>query len=247
MVAAWDSKYGYDRPRPSAIKADLKAVVPNPLSPSYPAEYAAAAGAAAEVLAYLIPDRAASFGDKAEGGRARVLVAGVNYPSDAAAGVVPGRQVVAVAIERAKADGTDAKWTGNVPNEPGKWTGTNPILRMAGTWLRRTGMADGGSPDDRTPPAPMATRTATSCCPSACSNCCAPPHSEREARFGQIWLISRPPALVRARSSAGTRPAFAERARPDRGHPEPAAPASSARSGAPPSPSRQPAAAPATD
>src|SRR5229473_3783032 len=94
------------------------------------------------------------------------------------------------AIERAKADGTDAKWTGNVPNEPGKWTGTNPILRMAGTWLRRTGMADGGSPDDRTPPAPMATRTATSCCPSACSNCCAPPHSEREARFGQIWLIS---------------------------------------------------------
>jgi hypothetical protein len=55
--AAWDSKYGYDRPRPSAIKADLKAVVPNPLSPSYPAEDAAAAGAAAEVLAYLIPDR----------------------------------------------------------------------------------------------------------------------------------------------------------------------------------------------
>src|SRR5712692_2203325 len=62
------------------------------------------------------------------------------------------QQVVAVAIEHAKADGTDAKWTGNVPNEPGKWTGTNPILRMAGTWLRRTGMADGGSPDDRTPP-----------------------------------------------------------------------------------------------
>src|SRR5712692_1389235 len=110
------------------------------------------------------------------------------------------QQVVAVASEHAKADGTDAKWTGNVPNEPGKWTGTNPILRMAGTWLRRTGMADGGSPDDRTPPAPMATRTATSCCPSACSNCCAPPHSEREARFGQIWLISCPPALVRARS-----------------------------------------------
>src|SRR6266851_8701978 len=93
MVAAWDSKYGYDRPRPSAIKADLKAVVPNPLSPSYPAEYAAATGAAAEVLAYLIPDRAASFGDKAEGGRARALLAGVNYPSDAPAGVVPGSRL----------------------------------------------------------------------------------------------------------------------------------------------------------
>jgi hypothetical protein len=37
-------------------------------------------------------------------------------------------------IARGKSDGTDAKWTGSVPSGPGLWTGTNPVLPMAGTW-----------------------------------------------------------------------------------------------------------------
>jgi membrane-associated phospholipid phosphatase len=134
MIAAWDSKYAYNRPHPSALKADLKTAVPNPPSPSYPAEHVVAAGAAAEVLAYIFPDRAQFFRDKAEeAARSRVL-AGVNYPSDIAAGMALGKQVAALAIERGKSDGIDAKWTGTVPNEPGKWTGTNPVFPMAGTW-----------------------------------------------------------------------------------------------------------------
>src|SRR5262249_43426877 len=47
MIAAWDSKYAYNRKRPSEIDASLVTAVPNPLSPSYPAEHAVAAGAAA--------------------------------------------------------------------------------------------------------------------------------------------------------------------------------------------------------
>jgi membrane-associated phospholipid phosphatase len=134
MVAAWDSKYAYNRPRPSAVSADLKTVIANPPSPSYPAEHAIAAGAAAEVLAYIYPDRAAFFREKAEEATRSRVVAGVNYPSDVAAGMALGKQVAALVIERGRSDGTDAKWTGTVPNEPGKWTGTNPILPMAATW-----------------------------------------------------------------------------------------------------------------
>jgi hypothetical protein len=134
MIAAWDSKYAYNRLRPNALKPDLKTAVATPPSPSYPAEYAVAAGAASEVLAYLFPERAQFFRDKAaEAARSRVI-AGVNYPSDADAGLALGKKVAALVIERGKSDGTDAKWTGTVPNEPGKWHGTNPILPMAATW-----------------------------------------------------------------------------------------------------------------
>jgi membrane-associated phospholipid phosphatase len=134
MVAAWNGKYAYNRPRPGAVRADLTTAVATPASPSYPAEHAVAAGAAAEVLAYIYPDRAAYFREKAEEAARSRLEAGVNYASDIAAGLALGRQVAALVIERGKADGSDAKWTGSVPVGPGKWTGANPILPMAGTW-----------------------------------------------------------------------------------------------------------------
>jgi membrane-associated phospholipid phosphatase len=134
MVAAWDSKYAYNRPRPSTARADLTTAAPVPASPSYPAEHAVAAAAASEILAYVYPDRAAYFRERAEEAARSRLEAGVNYPSDIAAGMALGRQVAALVIERGKADGSDAKWAGSVPVGPGKWTGTNPVLPMAGTW-----------------------------------------------------------------------------------------------------------------
>ncbi len=134
MVAAWDSKYAYSRQGPRAAKAGLTTVVANPPSPSYPAEHAVAAGAASEALAYVFPDRASYFREKAEEAAQSRVMAGVNYPSDIAAGMTLGKQVAALVIARGKSDSTDAKWTGSVPDGPGKWTGTNPILPMAGTW-----------------------------------------------------------------------------------------------------------------
>src|SRR5215831_8407812 len=134
LVAAWDSKYAYNRPRPSTVGPELTTAVANPQSPSYPAEHAVAAGAASEVMAYVFPDRAASFRAMADEAARSRLTAGVNYPSDVAAGLALGRQVAALVIARGKSDGTDAKWTGSVPAGPGKWTGTNPILPTAGTW-----------------------------------------------------------------------------------------------------------------
>ena len=143
MVAAWDSKYAYKRPRPSAVNADLALLLPNPPSPSYPAEHAVAAGAASEVLAYIFPERAEYFRKLAEEAAHSRLIAGVNYPSDVAAGTALGRQVAALVIARGKSDGTDAKWSGSVPTGPGKWTGVNPILPMAGTWKPRVLSAPG--------------------------------------------------------------------------------------------------------
>jgi len=134
LVAAWDSKYTYNRARPSVADPTLPTVLPNPDSPSYPSEYAVTAGAASTVLAYVFPDDAAMFMQQAqEAGQSRLL-AGVEYPSDVQSGLDLGQKVGALVVERGKADGSDAKWTGSVPTDKGRWNGTNPGFPTFGSW-----------------------------------------------------------------------------------------------------------------
>jgi hypothetical protein len=116
-VAAWDSKYAYGRPRPSQLDTSIVPIVALPSSPAYPAEHAAAAGAASEVLAYFAPNDADSLRTMADEASTSRVQAGVQYPSDAAAGQDIGRAVAALAIDAAKADNYDtAKWDGVIPD-----------------------------------------------------------------------------------------------------------------------------------
>ncbi len=78
------------------------------------------------------------------------VIAGVEYPSDPKAGLDLGRQVAARAIEHAKQDGSDLKWTGTVPSGAGKWVGTNPINPAAATWKSWSLK----TPDEFRPPPP---------------------------------------------------------------------------------------------
>jgi membrane-associated phospholipid phosphatase len=133
-VAAWESKYAYKRPRPARLDRRLRTAVVIPATPSYPSEHAVTAGAASEVLAYLQPDRAAFYRERAEEAARSRLFAGANYPSDVAAGLALGREVAARVIERGRADGSAAAWSGRVPAEQGRWRGEQPILPQAGRW-----------------------------------------------------------------------------------------------------------------
>jgi len=148
IAATWDAKYTYNRPRPSGIATRI--AVPD--SPSYPSEHAAAAGAASTVLAYLFPEEAALFNAKAEEAGQSRLVAGVHYPSDVVAGLALGRSVGAKVVEWARADGSDAQWTGQIPVGPDKWVGENPVTPLAGKW-KTWAIA---SPNDYLPPPPPA-------------------------------------------------------------------------------------------
>jgi membrane-associated phospholipid phosphatase len=126
MIATWESKYHYNRPRPSELYHKLPTARPVPNSPSYPSEHAAAAQAAASLLAYFFPADAASFQSMAEqAGWSRVL-AGLQFPSDYTAGLDLGKKVAEQVIAKAKADRSDLPWTGTVPTGPCKWIGTNP-------------------------------------------------------------------------------------------------------------------------
>lgn len=151
MVAAWNSKYKYNRRRPAEVETKLAPVVPVPESPSYPSEHAVAAGAASAVLSYLFPDKAKILVDKAEECGNSRLLAGVQYRSDVAAGLQLGRQIARLVIERAKTDGSDAKWTGAVPATPGLWNGTNPYDPQMATW--KTWVLSSGSQLRPKPPA----------------------------------------------------------------------------------------------
>lgn len=134
IIATWDTKYAYNRPRPSQADRSLTTVGNNPASPSYPSDLAAVAGAASAVLTYLYPKDAGFLAQQAEAAGQSQLLAGIQYPSDVAAGLDLGRAVGALAVARGKSDGSDKQWTGSVPTAPGHWTGTNPILPLAGTW-----------------------------------------------------------------------------------------------------------------
>jgi membrane-associated phospholipid phosphatase len=156
-IAAWESKAFYNRPRPNEMDPALLTVLPTPRSPSYPSEHAATAGAAATVLAYFFPDQASSFQSMAEeAARSRVL-AGLQFPSDTAAGLALGQRVAEQVIARAKIDGSDTVWTGTIPTGPCMWVGTNPGNAAMPNWkpilLTRA--------DEFRPPAPPDCQSAT--------------------------------------------------------------------------------------
>ena len=133
-IAAWDSKFAHNRRRPSEVDSTFTTAIPNPRSPSYPSEHAVTAGAAAVVLSYVMPDDAQLFATKAEEAARSRLLAGTEFPSDVKAGLELGRRVGERVVARARTDGFDAPWDGNMPSGPGRWTGKNPNFPLAGTW-----------------------------------------------------------------------------------------------------------------
>jgi membrane-associated phospholipid phosphatase len=158
LVATWYAKYEFDRPAPTRADSRVRAFVPVADVPSYPSEHAASAAAAAAVLRYLFPNEdTASFSALArEAGEARI-VAGAAYRSDVDAGYAIGRAVAEAVIARARADGSDAPWTGAVPTGASMWRPTpprdveNPFDPTAPSW--RTWVIPSGSVF-RPPPPP---------------------------------------------------------------------------------------------
>jgi hypothetical protein len=105
-----------------------------PVAHSYPSETAAVSEAAARILAELVPDRAEAYHALAEDAVRLRQQAGLEYASDAAAGRAIGARVAVRALERARNDRSDVRWTGTVPPGPGRWQGAAPYAPLYGTW-----------------------------------------------------------------------------------------------------------------
>jgi membrane-associated phospholipid phosphatase len=133
-VAAWDSKYTYNRTCPSAADPTIKPLTAAALDHCYPSAQAVAAGAASVVMSYLFPNMGETYADLAEeAGRSRIF-AGAAFPSDVAAGLQLGMQVGRMVVAHAQADGASTLFTGSFPSSPGVWGSTNPVTPLAGTW-----------------------------------------------------------------------------------------------------------------
>jgi membrane-associated phospholipid phosphatase len=133
-IAAWDSKYTYNRPHPSEVDSTITTAIPPTASPSYPSEHAVVAGAASTVLMNLFPDQAANIKTMADQAGSSRIAAGVAFPSDVSAGMDLGHQVGEAAIAYAGGDGSSQTFTGVFPPVAGQWSSATPVTPLAGTW-----------------------------------------------------------------------------------------------------------------
>ena len=151
-IAAWDSKYTFNRQHPNMIDSTIKPSVNLANVPSYPSEHAVTAGAASVVLAYLFPAQGGVYADLAEEAARSRLFAGAAFPSDVSAGLDLGRTVGQMVVAYARTDNSDAIFAGSFPAAPGVWSSATPVTPLAGTWKPWV-MATGADFRLATPPA----------------------------------------------------------------------------------------------
>ena len=142
-VAAWDTKYAYNRPRPFSADNKVKVYGQKPESPSYPCEHSVAAGVAVTLISHFYPNLADSANRMAQQAMTSRIAAGVAFPSDTRAGFELGKRIAEKEIEATKDFITKKQWDGKMPQKPGIWTGKNPLMPLAG--LSKTVALDSAS------------------------------------------------------------------------------------------------------
>jgi len=150
-IAAWDTKYAYNRPRPFAADKRIKTYTVLPESPSYPCEHAVAAGVASTIIGHFFPSLKDSVHKLAIRQMESRIAAGVAFPSDARAGFELGRRIALKEIEATSGFVPKNAWDGKMPTQPGLWVGKKPMMPMAGQY--KTVVLDSGS-QFRPPPPP---------------------------------------------------------------------------------------------
>lgn len=131
-IAAWDTKYAFNRPRPFAADKRIKSFILKPDSPSYPCEHSVAAGVAVTIMSRFYPSLADSVNRMAQRLMNARIAAGVAFPSDTRAGFELGKKIAEQELEHTKDYVVKTRWDRKVPSEPGKWKGSFAMFPLAG-------------------------------------------------------------------------------------------------------------------
>lgn len=131
-LAAWDTKYAHNRPRPYAADSRIKALVLKTDIPSYPCEYSVAAGAAATIISKFYPRMADSVNRMAQRLMNSRVAAGMAFPRDTRDGFELGKQIALKEIDRTKDFITHTVWDGKRPNGPGTYTAKFAVMPVMG-------------------------------------------------------------------------------------------------------------------
>ncbi|GGH05010.1 phosphatase PAP2 family protein [Mucilaginibacter phyllosphaerae] len=105
LVAAWKFKKQFNRAAPYKNDAAVQALIPKSDLPSYPSEDAVVAGVTAKMMELLFPGDLDYIQQKVAEEKLYRIMAGANTRSDMDAGENLGKQVAAVFLARARADG----------------------------------------------------------------------------------------------------------------------------------------------
>ena len=150
-IAAWDTKYVYNRPRPFVADNRIKVYAVKPESPSYPCEHSVAAGVAVTIIGHFYPAMADSVNRMAQQMMASRIAAGLAFPDDTRDGFELGKRIAEKEIEFTKDFINKTVWDGKVPEGPGYWKGKFAMYPTAG--LNKTVVLESGS-QLRPPPPP---------------------------------------------------------------------------------------------
>lgn len=106
-ICCWDVKYYYHYPRPIQAITGFKTILGTPNFPSYTSGHSTFSSAAATVLAYLFPQQATEFNNKAKEASESRIYGGIHYRFDCEAGLIQGKKIGELTIEIARNDGSN--------------------------------------------------------------------------------------------------------------------------------------------
>lgn len=111
LIACWNNKYLYLRPRPTMLDPTLRAPFPTPDHPSYPAGHPAVGGAASRILTQFFPQDAAKFQAMAVDVSLFRLQAGAHFLSDVKAGHALGSRIADDILQVEARSGAPMRYT----------------------------------------------------------------------------------------------------------------------------------------
>jgi hypothetical protein len=103
-VCCWETKFYYYSPRPQQYGVKTSVGLPN--FPSYTSGHSTFSAAAAAVLGYVFPDKAADFEAKAKEASESRIYGLIHFRSDCETGLICGKAIGNYAVSRGKADGS---------------------------------------------------------------------------------------------------------------------------------------------
>jgi len=131
-LTAWKIKNQYKRKRPFEVNIKVKTFGPKPTSPSYPCEYAVAAGTAVTIISHFFPEMADSVQRMAQQQMDSRIMSGFAFPSDTKAGFDLGKRIAQAEIEKTKGFLPKQAWDGKVPSDPKLWRGPYAAFPQGG-------------------------------------------------------------------------------------------------------------------
>lgn len=106
-IVCWDTKYFYFNPRPTQNNPAIKTLTGIPNFPAYISGHSTFSGAAAAVLAYIVPEKADKYKAMAQEASLSRMYAGIHYRADCTVGLEVGAKVGNYAVLRGQSDGAN--------------------------------------------------------------------------------------------------------------------------------------------